>query len=102
MSKSNLETDAAINADLRAHGIDTDYRIFQPGEPVRILIAKNDPMVMDVIPVGSRGKFLATELCGDTVILRLEMDVPFNGPEGRTNVLEYYLDIAEDVSDYIA
>ena len=102
MSKTNLEIDAAINADLCAHGISTDYRIFTPGDRVRILKAYDEAMIGDLVPVNSTGKFHSTELYQDTVILRVEMDKAFNGPNGQTNILEFYLEIWEDVSDYIA
>jgi hypothetical protein len=102
MSKmTNLEIDAVINEDLRAHGV-SDYRIFEPGERVRTLKAYNEAMIGDYVPANSTGKFHSTELIGDTVVLRVEMDQAFNGPNGQANVLEFYLEIHEDVSDYIA
>jgi hypothetical protein len=77
-------------------------RNFEIGECVRTLKAKDEAMVMDFVAAGSPGKFHSTEQMGDTLVLRIEMDQAFNGPDGRTNVLEFYLEGNENVSDYIA
>ena len=79
-----------------------NYRIFTRGERIRTLKPKNELMVSDYVPAGSTGAFLDIAYESDMVILSLLMDEGFEGPDGRTRVLEFYLEPHEDVSSYIA